>query len=82
VPKAFRQKLVAIKPAPDDGLYDVVFRTTRIATIDLRHKDSQSQPVTDVPSLNSGAEEDDALLLERILGLIGTFEAELLGHLP
>jgi transposase InsO family protein len=49
VPKAFRQKLVAVRPTADDGRYDVVFRTTRIAAIDLRNKCSQSQTVTDVP---------------------------------
>lgn len=36
VPKAFNGKLVAVRPTPIDGLYDVVFRTHQIATIDLR----------------------------------------------
>jgi transposase InsO family protein len=49
VPKAFRQKLVAVRPTPTDGLYDVIFRTTRIAAIDLRGQSGQSQTVTDVP---------------------------------
>lgn len=49
VPKAFKGKLVAIRPTPDDGLYNVVFRTNRIATIDLRGQIEQSQPVTNVP---------------------------------
>lgn len=35
VPKAFKGKIVAIRPTPTDGLYDVVFRSTRIAAIDL-----------------------------------------------
>ena len=49
VPKAFKGKLVAVRPTPTDGLYDVVFRTTDIAAIDLRAQNRQSQPVTDVP---------------------------------
>jgi len=36
VPKAFNGKLVAVRPTQTDGLYDVFFRTNRIATIDLR----------------------------------------------
>lgn len=36
VPKAFKGKIVAIRPTQTDGLYDVVFRTTHIASIDLR----------------------------------------------
>ena len=36
VPKAFNAKIVAVRPAQADGLYDVFFRTNRIATIDLR----------------------------------------------
>ena len=49
VPKAFKGKLVAVRPTSTDGLYDVVFRTTDIAAIDLRSQNRQSQPVTDVP---------------------------------
>ena len=49
VPKAFKGKLVAVRPTHADGLYDVVFRTTNIAAIDLRRQNRQSQPVTDVP---------------------------------
>ena len=49
VPKAFKGKLVAVRPTSTDGLYDVVFRTTNIAAIDLRSQNRQSQPVTDVP---------------------------------
>ena len=48
IPKAFRGKTVAIRHTQTDGLYDVVFRTLRIATIDLRTKSHQAQPVTDV----------------------------------
>jgi transposase InsO family protein len=49
VPKAFKGKLVAVRPTPTDGLYHLVFRTTLIAAIDLRQQHRQSQPVTDVP---------------------------------
>jgi len=49
VPKAFRGKIVAVRPTSTDGLYDVVFRTTSIAAIDLRDQTRQSQSVTDVP---------------------------------
>jgi hypothetical protein len=38
VPKAFYRKIVAIRPTDIDGQYDVVFRTTTIATLDLRAK--------------------------------------------
>jgi transposase InsO family protein len=48
VPKAFRGKLIALRPTDSDGKFDVVFRTTRIAEIDLRSPIRQSQPVTDV----------------------------------
>lgn len=48
VPKAFRGKIVAIRQTNTDGLFDVIFRTTRIAAIDLRAQTSQSQTVTDV----------------------------------
>jgi len=47
-PKAFRGKLIALRPTHTDGQYDVVFRTTRIAGLDLRAPIDQSQPVTDV----------------------------------
>jgi len=36
VPKAFKGKIVAVRPSHTDGLYDVVFRTALIATIDMR----------------------------------------------
>ena len=49
IPKAFGGKIVAIRPTATDGLYDVVFRATRIGAIDLSQPMEQSQPVTDVP---------------------------------
>ncbi|OHB29053.1 MAG: hypothetical protein A2790_17120 [Phenylobacterium sp. RIFCSPHIGHO2_01_FULL_69_31] len=48
IPKAFKGKTVAIRPTHTDGLYDVVFRTANIATIDLRAQNHHPQPVTDV----------------------------------
>lgn len=36
VPKAFYRKTVALRPTSVDGCYQVIFRTTKIATIDLR----------------------------------------------
>lgn len=36
IPQAFKGKIVAIRPTPTDGVYDIVFRTTVIAAIDLR----------------------------------------------
>lgn len=36
VPKAFQGKTVAVRPTDQDGLFDVVFRTARIAKLDLR----------------------------------------------
>jgi len=42
VPRAFYRKTVAIRPTDIDGRYDVVFRTTTIATLDLRAKDNQT----------------------------------------
>jgi transposase InsO family protein len=35
VPKAFAGKTVALRPTQKDGVYDIVFRTTHISTIDL-----------------------------------------------
>lgn len=49
VPKAFAGKIVAVRPTPTNGLYDIVFRTTAIAAIDLRQQTNQPPPVTDVP---------------------------------
>jgi len=34
--KALRGKTVALRPTTRDGLLEVIFRTTRITTIDLR----------------------------------------------
>jgi transposase InsO family protein len=48
VPKAFKGKLLAIRSTSQDGVYDVVFRTTRITSIDLRAPMDHPQPVTDV----------------------------------
>jgi transposase InsO family protein len=36
VPKAFAGKTIAIRPANEDGLFEVYFRATRIKSIDLR----------------------------------------------
>ena len=49
VPKAFKGKIVAVRPTATDGLHQVFFRTTRIADIDLRSQTRQAQTVTDVP---------------------------------
>jgi len=35
IPKAFRGKTIAIRPTAEDGVYDVVFRTTLVASLDL-----------------------------------------------
>jgi len=48
VPKAFNGKLVALRPTPQDGVYDIVFRTSHLKTIDLRSQIDHLQPVTDV----------------------------------
>jgi transposase InsO family protein len=48
VPKAFRGKAVAFRPTADDGVFDVVFRTQRIATIDIRPLDCRPESVHDV----------------------------------
>ncbi|WP_310540534.1 IS481 family transposase, partial [Phenylobacterium sp.] len=48
VPKAFSGKIVAVRPTSTDGLYDVVFRSTKIATIDLHGQSDQSHSATDV----------------------------------
>jgi transposase InsO family protein len=47
-PKAFAGRLIALRPAQADGEYDVIFRTTRIAAIDLARPMDHPQPVTDV----------------------------------
>jgi transposase InsO family protein len=48
VPKAFRGKLVAFRPTTHDGVFDVVFRTQMIATIDIRPLDQRPKSVHDV----------------------------------
>ena len=39
VPKAFRGKAIAFRPTTQDGVFDVVFRTQMIATVDIRPLD-------------------------------------------
>jgi transposase InsO family protein len=48
LPKAFRGKTIALRPTETDGLFEVVFRHQRIATLDLRSIDRDAQPVTHV----------------------------------
>jgi transposase InsO family protein len=48
VPKAFRGKLVAFRPTTQDGVFDAVFRTQIIATIDIRSLDCRPGSVHDV----------------------------------
>jgi hypothetical protein len=49
LPKAFRGKAVAFRPTPaQDGVFDVVFRTQMIATIDIRPLDRRPESVHDV----------------------------------
>jgi transposase InsO family protein len=48
LPKAFRGKTVAFRPTTQDGVYDVVFRTQMIATIDIRPLDRRPESVHDV----------------------------------
>ena len=48
VPKAFRGKAVAFRPTTQDGVFDVIFRTQRIATIDIRPLDREPKSVHDV----------------------------------
>lgn len=47
-PRAFRRRAIALRPTATDGVYDMIFRTTRIASIDLRAPMEHPQPVTDV----------------------------------
>ena len=49
VPKAFRGKLIAVRPTAKDGVYDVIFRTKLISSIDLNQPMEHLRPVTDVP---------------------------------
>jgi transposase InsO family protein len=48
VPKAFRGKAIAFRPTIQDGVFDVVFRTQVIATIDIRPLDCRLESVHDV----------------------------------
>jgi len=48
VSKAFRGKLVAFRPTTQDGVFDAVFRTQKIATIDIRPLDCRPGSVHDV----------------------------------
>jgi transposase InsO family protein len=48
VSKAFRGKAVAFRPTAHDGVYDVVFRTQVITTIDIRPLDCRPESVHDV----------------------------------
>jgi transposase InsO family protein len=48
VPKAFRGKSIAFRPTTQDGVFDVVFRTQMIATIDIRPLDRRPESVHDV----------------------------------
>ena len=48
VPKAFRGKSIAFRTTTQDGVFDVVFRTQMIATIDIRPLDQSPESVHDV----------------------------------
>ena len=48
VPKAFNGKTIALRPTHQDGLYQLVFRTSLITSIDLAKPVEHHQPVTDV----------------------------------
>jgi transposase InsO family protein len=48
VPKAFRGRAVAFRTTTHDGVFDVVFRTQIIATIDIRPLDRELESVHDV----------------------------------
>jgi len=48
VPKAFRGKAIAFRPTTLDGVFDVIFRTQIIATIDIRPLDCTPRSVHDV----------------------------------
>ena len=49
IPKAFRGKAVAFRPTSQDGVFDVVFRTQKITTLDIRPLDRRPESVHDVP---------------------------------
>jgi len=48
VSKAFRGRTIAFRPTTQDGVFDVVFRTQMIATIDIRPLDCRPGSVHDV----------------------------------
>jgi len=48
VPKAFRGKYIAFRPTTQDGVFEVVFRTQTIATVDIRPLDGRVESVHDV----------------------------------
>jgi transposase InsO family protein len=48
IPKAFRGKAVAFRQTTQDGVFEVVFRTQMIATIDIRPIDRTPESVHDV----------------------------------
>ena len=48
LPKAFRGKTVAFRPTIQDGVFDVIFRTQMIATVDIRPLDRRPESVHDV----------------------------------
>jgi transposase InsO family protein len=49
LPRAFRGKIIALRPTATDGLFEVVFRHQRITSLDLRANTGDAQPVTYVP---------------------------------
>ena len=49
VPKAFRGKDIALRPAGKDGSFHAFFRHQKIAELDLNHLQGQTQCVRDVP---------------------------------
>jgi transposase InsO family protein len=49
IPKAFRGKAVAFRPTTHDGVFDVVFGTQKITTLDIRALDPGLKSVHDVP---------------------------------
>lgn len=46
---AFAGRTIAFRPAPTDGAYTILFRTTHIAALDLNAPAGHPQSVTDVP---------------------------------
>jgi transposase InsO family protein len=48
VPKAFRGKDIAFRPTTEDGVFDVVFRTQTMASVDIRPLDGRVESVHDV----------------------------------